>query len=311
MDLTAFADEIGTGDDSVSVVGSSSREGPVAGARVVSAPTGIDVVNPAEMTVVCGAGTPLAELDAALEDVGQSLAVGRSAGGGGTIGGAVAVAANSMLRLGLGPARDCLLQARIVMADGVVVKAGGPTVKNVTGFDLCRLLVGSRGTLAALGELIVRTRPKPPCRQWFTTADRDPWSTRRDLFRPMAILWDGTTTWVCLEGHPTDVAEQSSGARLSPTDGPPAIPTADRRSLAPADLRALDAAVVGPFVAEIGVGVVHLARVDPSGPGISAWPDAQVVELNRRIKQRFDPLGRLNPGREPAEALVPTGGSPS
>ncbi len=311
MDLTAFADEIGTGDDSVSVVGSSSREGPVAGARVVSAPTGIDVVNPAEMTVVCGAGTPLVELDAALDDVGQSLAVGRSAGGGGTIGGAVAVAANSMLRLGLGPTRDCLLQARVVMADGVVVKAGGPTVKNVTGFDLCRLLVGSRGTLAALGELTVRTRPKPPCRQWFTTSDRDPWSVRRDLFRPTAILWDGTTTWVCLDGHPADVAEQAAGARLSAVDGPPTLPAAGRRSVAPAELRALDPSVVGPFVAEIGVGVVNLSRVEHGGPATSVFADERAVELNRRIKQQFDPRARFNPGREPVGALVPTGGAAS
>jgi glycolate oxidase FAD binding subunit len=309
IDLAGFAEEIGT-EGSVSVVGASTREGAVAGARAVRAPAGIDVVNPAEMTVVCGAGTPLAELDAALDAVGQSLAVGRSSGaGGGTIGGALALAASSVLRLGLGPVRDCLLQARVVMADGVLVKAGGPTVKNVSGFDLCRLLVGSRGTLAAFGEVTVRTRPKPLCRRWFTTDGRDPWAVRRDLFRPSAILWDGTRTWVCLDGHPIDVADQAAGARLTAADGPPVVPTAARRSMAPAELRTAAPATLGAFVAEIGVGIVHLAAA--TADEATSFADDRIVELNRRIKQQYDPARRFNPGREPVALHPTTGGTPT
>ena len=61
---------------------------------------------------------------------------------------------------------NTLLQARYVSAAGEIVKAGGPTVKNVSGFDLCRLLVGSYGTLGFLGDVILRTRPLPATSQW-------------------------------------------------------------------------------------------------------------------------------------------------
>ena len=91
---------------------------------------------------------------------------------GGTVGGALAVGRCGIRRLGDGPVRDTLLQARYVSAAGEVVKAGGPTVKNVSGFDLCRLLVGSQGTLGFLGEVILRTRPRPAASQWFAAPAR-------------------------------------------------------------------------------------------------------------------------------------------
>src|SRR5262249_21997128 len=161
----------------------------------------LDWVQPDEMTVSCGAGTPVAELDAALADVGQQVALPVS----GTVGGVLAVGRSGVRRLGDGPGRDSLLQARVGMARGEGGQAGGPTVKNVSGFDLCRLLVGSLGTLAFLGEVILRTRPRPACSQWFA-GPVDPFELRRRLYRPVSILWDGETTWVWLEGHPADVA---------------------------------------------------------------------------------------------------------
>ena len=119
------------------------------------APVGIESIQAEEMTVSCGAGTPVAELDDALAAHGQCVAVPPT----GTVGGALAVGQSGIRRLGYGPVRDVLLQTRYVSAAGEVVKAGGPTVKNVSGFDLCRLLVGSRGTLGFLGDVIMRTRP--------------------------------------------------------------------------------------------------------------------------------------------------------
>ena len=79
----------------------------------------------------------------------------------------MAVGRSGLRRLGYGPVRDALLQARYVSAAGELVKAGGPTVKNVSGFDLCRLLVGSRGTLGFIGDVILRTRPRARFEQWF------------------------------------------------------------------------------------------------------------------------------------------------
>ena len=74
--------------------------------------------------------------------------------------------------------------ARSVRAQGrVVVKAGGPTVKNVSGFDLPRLLVGSLGTIGVLVEAVLRAQPRPTVAAWYRT-DRDPFALRRTLHRP-------------------------------------------------------------------------------------------------------------------------------
>ena len=115
MDLTAFAAEVGT-DDPVTIAGLSTRGGPVARVRTVMAPVGIDRIRPDEMTVECGAGTPVAELDEALDQVGQSVVLPPS----GTVGGALAVGRSGVRRLGYGPLRDAVLQARWIGADGSI-----------------------------------------------------------------------------------------------------------------------------------------------------------------------------------------------
>jgi glycolate oxidase FAD binding subunit len=205
------------------------------------------------------------------------------------IGGALAVGHSGVRRLGWGPVRDTVLQVRYVSAAGEVVKVGGPTVKNVSGFDLCRLLVGSRGTLGLLADVILRTRPRPVGERWFTS-ERDPWGLLTELYRPTSILWDGTTTWVLLDGHPADVQWQVGASGLRPADGPPELPE-HRWSLAPTSLTDLRSEETGSFVAEIGVGIVHHTR-----PQIRPTPDRETIELHRRITFEFDPSGRLNPG---------------
>lgn len=288
MDLNGLAIEVGdAAQGPVCVVGSSSRGGGVPGGRTVTAPAGIDWIQADEMTVACGASTLVADLDAALGEVRQCIALPPS----GTVGGALAVGLSGVRRLGYGPVRDALLQARYVSAAGEVVKAGGPTVKNVSGFDLCRLLVGSRGTLGFLGDMILRTRPLAAASQWFSTTV-DPFATFAVLYRPVSVLWDGATTWVLLEGHPSDVREQAALARLVETDGPPPLPATARWSLPPAQLRSLYGQT--GFVAEIGVGVVHHSVPQPA-----LRSDPALIALHRRLKTEFDPTGRLNPGVEP------------
>jgi glycolate oxidase FAD binding subunit len=173
------------------------------------------------------------------------------------------------------------------------VKGGGPTVKNVSGFDICRLMVGSRGTLGFLGDVILRTRPLPTGEQWFTSG-RDPWALLAGLYRPTSVLWDGRTTWVLLDGHGDDIEAQASRFALEAADGPPPLPP-HRWSLPPADLRSLDDSE--RFVAEIGVGVVHHQRAAAERQVAPA-----VADLAARVKAQFDPTGRLNPGLEPGAA---------
>jgi FAD/FMN-containing dehydrogenase len=284
VDLTELAEEVGI-DGAVTIAGLATRGGPVDGVRTVMAPVGIDHVRPAEMTIQCGAGTPVADVDEALAGVGQCVTIPPT----GTIGGAMAVGRSGIRRLGYGPLRDAVLQVRYVSAAGQVVKAGGPTVKNVSGFDLCRLLVGSRGTLGFFGEVILRTRPRARFEQWYAGPGDDPWQLVRRLYRPTSVLWDGGTTWVLLEGDARDVRAQAASAGLVAADAPADLPSGGRWSVAPSVLARLRG--TGRFVAEIGVGVVHHEH-----PAPARSVDPVVAALNARVKARFDPSGRLNPG---------------
>ncbi len=284
MDLTEFAEEVGAAGP-VTIAGLATRGGPVDGVRTVMAPTGIEAFTPDEMTVRCGAGTPMEELDDALARHGQAVVIPPT----GTVGGALAVGRSGLRRLGYGPMRDALLQARFVNAAGELVTAGGPTVKNVSGFDLCRLLVGSWGTLGFLAEVLLRTRPLSAFEQWFTST-ADPDQLLRSLYRPTSVLWDGSHAWILLEGHRDDVLAQAAEHDLTPADPPAELPTGGRWSMPPSELASL-VGRDGRFVAEMGVGIVHHERPAPA-PTV----DASIVELHRRIKARFDPTGRLNPG---------------
>lgn len=280
MDLNDFAAEVGS-TGPVTIAGMSTRGGPVEGTRTVLAPVGIDWIKPEEMTVCCGAGTAVADLDEALAAVGQRVAIPPS----GTVGGALAVAESSLRRLGHGPIRDTLLQARYISAGGEVISAGGPTVKNVSGFDLCRLLVGSRGTLGFLGEVILRTNPRARFEQWFR-ARIGPHEVMNRLYRPVSVLWDGTDTWVLLEGDERDVRSAAESIGLEAADAPE-LPTGGRWSIDPADIESLS----GRFIVEVGVGVVHHEH-----PAPARSIDPVIADLTERIKARFDPAGRLNPG---------------
>ena len=273
-------------------------------AREVRPPAGVVALEAADMTVRVRAGTTVAELDAALAEVGQTVAMPPWTEA--TVGGVLAVGHSGLRQLGWGRVRDVLLEARVVSADGRVVKAGGPTVKNVSGYDLCRLLVGSLGTLALIAEVVLRTRPLPATERWLA-GEADPFALAERLYRPASILWDGTTTWVLLDGHPADVETQAAALTgLTEVGGAPALPP-HRWSLRPSELAGLPGrpsglgSGTGRFVAEVGVGVVHAERPPEPRP-----VDGHVIELHRRTKAAFDPTGRLNPGHDPLAAATPS-----
>jgi FAD/FMN-containing dehydrogenase len=296
-----FAAEVGATDPVTVVGGRTAWEVgglPAADAREVRAPRGVIEHVPAEMIVRVRAGTPVAELNDALARRGQMVPLDPRFPGTATVGGVLAVGHSGPRRLRFGPVRDWMLEARYVSATGVVVKAGAPVVKNVSGFDLVRLLVGSLGTLGLLAEVVLRTYPLAPVTVWLS-APGDPFTARDRLFRPSSVLWDGARTWVLLEGHPQDVAAERDalGPGWAEVGGPPLPPGGGRRSVRPDALPSL-AGRLAPetFLAEVGVGVVHGLPTDVG----ASTPGPVVLDLNRRVKERFDPTGRLNPGRRVA-----------
>lgn len=295
--LLDFAAEVGdTGP--VAVEGNRTRwdlGGPgVADTRLVTAPTGIVDYVPDEMTVTVRCGTTVEELHQALAEKGQRTGLPER---GGTVGGALAVGENSLHMLGRGRLREAALQVRYVSDDAKVVTGGGPTVKNVTGFDLPRLMVGSLGTLGLLCEVILRTNPIPACTRWLQSDSIDPFAVTGIVLRPSAILWDGTTTWIELEDHPAAVdAEQARLAAVADVHevaGPPDLP-GHRWSLSPAALRNTTQFGDGAWVASIGVGTVWASHAQPA-----VEADRTAALLGQRVKEQFDPRGRLNPGRTP------------
>jgi glycolate oxidase FAD binding subunit len=268
---------------------------PDPAARLLSAPSGIVAYHPEEMTITVRAGTSVEELHEATGAAGQRTALPER---GGTVGGALAVGENDHRALGRGMLRTALLQVRYVSAEGRLVTSGGPTVKNVTGFDLPRLMVGSLGTLGVIAEVILRTNPAPPVQWWFRVEGADPSELHRHLLAPSAIVWDGTSAWVELEGHAGDVDAQhrvlAGLGEAVECDGLPAL-TGHRWSLTPAQAARLgpDAPQsTGRFLSLIGLGMVFAEHPQPYRA-----LDPAAATITRRLKQNFDPTGRLNPGR--------------
>lgn len=308
--LQDFAADVGE-SGAVCIAGGRTQwdvGGPGApGTRTIGAPSGVVSHQPAEMIVRVRAGTTLAELRRVVGEGGQAVALEADDPERATVGGLLAVGRGGFRRLGLGPPRDAVLEVTAVTAGGELIRSGAPLVKNVTGFDLCRLLVGSLGTLALLGEVVLRCRPVPEADRWWVGPGADPFDLAARLYRPLAILWDGSSTWVNLAGYRRDVDDQAA-AVLRPSfeevAGPPPSPGPARLSRRPGALRDLPGQLGGDgWLAEVGVGVVH-CRVDgPAwlGPAVAPAPEA-VRELHRSLKARFDPDGRLNPGRSPLAA---------
>lgn len=129
---------------------------------------GVTLYEPAELVLSANAGTPLAEIEALVDASKQELAfepmdygplLGVAAGSG-TIGGALSANLSGPRRIKAGAARDHFLGFSAVSGRGERFKSGGRVVKNVTGYDLCKLLAGSWGTLAAMTDVTIKTLPR-------------------------------------------------------------------------------------------------------------------------------------------------------
>ena len=157
----------------LAIEGQGSKRGllrPVQAARSLSTRglTGVTLYRPAELIISARAGTPLAEIEAALAEKGQQLIAespylngvfGTSAPP--SIGGVVAANLSGPRRITWGATRDHVMGLRFINGAGEVIRSGGRVLKNVTGLDLCKLLSGSYGTLGVITEVTLKVLPAP------------------------------------------------------------------------------------------------------------------------------------------------------
>lgn len=129
--------------------------------------------DPGDLTLSVDAGMTLFAIENLLAEKNQFLPLAVPFSGRATIGGTIASGIDSTLRQGYGTSRDFLIGAEFVNGTGALTKSGGRVVKNVTGYDLHKLLIGSLGTLAVITRLNFRTFPRPMLRRGFLAAFDD------------------------------------------------------------------------------------------------------------------------------------------
>jgi glycolate oxidase FAD binding subunit len=243
---------------------------------------GITLYEPGALTLVVRAGTPLAEVEAALAAEGQMLPFEpwdarplTGANGVPTVGGMVATNASGPRRIAAGACRDLMLGVRFVDGTGAVVKNGGRVMKNVTGLDLVKLMAGSHGTLGVLTEVSFKVLPRPETVATLVIEGLDAETAGRAMRAAMATPCDvtgaahaGGRTMLRLEGFEASVAHRAKvlAAALAGF-GTPAVETVDWAVLRDA------AAFAGRE------GAVWRVSVRPSdGPAVGArLPEAEIV----------------------------------
>lgn len=159
--------------------------------------SGIRLYEPGALTLVAGAGTPLAHINEVLAEKGQHLPFEpmdprRFMGSSGepTIGGIVAANVSGPRRVQCGACRDYLLGVRFVDGSGTVVRNGGRVMKNVTGYDLVKLMAGSWGTLGVLSEVSLKVLARPEAEATLILKGQEAAEGIADLCQALGTPWD-------------------------------------------------------------------------------------------------------------------------
>lgn len=167
--------------------------------------SGVTLYEPDELVLRAGPGTPMKQIQMQLDQHGQMLAfeppdygplLGRSADEG-TIGGIIAGNLAGPRRIKAGAARDHFLGVEAVSGRGEVFKSGGRVVKNVTGYDLCKLMAGSWGTLGVMTEVTVKVLPAPEKTRTVLISCADPATAVAAMTRALSSPHDvSAAAWV-------------------------------------------------------------------------------------------------------------------
>jgi glycolate oxidase FAD binding subunit len=283
---------------------------------------------PAEMIAVVEAGTRIGDLQRRLAEGGQEWP--SDAPQDATVGGVLASGASSPRRLKVGALRDTVLEAEVVTGDGRFVRSGARTVKNVTGYDLHKLVAGSLGTLGVIVQVALKVRPLPEARRTMRFAGGIETATKILAAVPgaAAVLATSDGVELRLEGWREEIDDQARAAAdvSAPIGVVEDAPFPATRPWESADAVAevavppsrlgevLDGDAWGALV---GVGIAWVAVEDGEslarlrarvrtaggiapvvrGPGGLGDADVPAIDVQRRLKAAFDPNGVLAPGR--------------
>ena len=280
-----------------------------------------------DLTVVVGAGMTVGDLEAMLATENQTSLLPVTEPGR-TIGGLVAEGASGPKRLKYGPTRDRVLEVTIATGYGKVVRGGGRLVKNVTGYDLPRLITGSLGSLGFIGTVCLKLWPLPPVQR--IVAIDDPAAVHQKLFRPVAVVETEDGAFAMLEGSESDVDAQveavgGSGDTVAPRaiDSPVFVSLRVPPRHLSLFVEAIRSLLPERFVAQHGVGVVDIGldslddttfltlRSDAENVGgslvvirpgdslndVDPWgTPPSTLGIQQRMKDLFDPSRVCNPG---------------
>jgi len=250
-----------------------------------------------------------------------------------TVGGILASGAAGYNRLRMGPPRDHLLGVTLVTGDGRIVKGGGKVVKNVSGYDLMRLSVGSLGGLGVIAEVALKLWPVPSAKGMVAVGDA--WVAGMAAYRPTAVLQTSRGSIVYLSGTDQELQAQALalGGQLSTGHRWPTLPgTAPIWSLrTPPDRLAeavnrlpegrpfiaqhlvgevsFEAALIPEQVTELrawavgrGGSLVLTGRTGGSHHSIDPWGATPPgSHMQTQIRAGFDPARILNAGRHPGD----------
>ncbi len=281
-----------------------------------------------DLTVVVQSGVLVADLEAQLQQRNQTAVLPENPGSG-TIGGVVAAGLSGWRRLRYGPTRDRMLEVRLATGDGRLIRGGGRLVKNVTGYDLPRLATGSLGSLGLISEMCLKLWPLPTHRAMISVDD--PERALAAAYRPVALIATPTRSTLFLAGALEELEAQAAriGGDLDVGNHRwpgPLIGSHEMVLRVPAGelpgyvgrLRDLDC----DYQAAYGVGEIRFVADDladedlmdlrrsaesvggalvvlrsPERSGFDPWgtPPAS-ADLQRRVKEAFDPRGIANPG---------------
>lgn len=243
--------------------------------------TGVTLYEPEELVLSARAGTPVSEIEALIGSKGQELAFepmdcGPLFGAGankGTLGGVLAANVAGPRRIKSGAARDHFLGVSAVSGRGETFKSGGRVVKNVTGYDLCKVLAGSWGTLAAMTDVTVKVLPRAETEETLIAFGLD----ERTAVKAMAAAL----------GSPADI----SGAAHMPAGVAPQVAGA---AAAGRSVTALRIEGVGPSIAARRAGLEALLK-----------PYGELIAISERASRPLWQAVRDVTPFEPASGPVP------